>query len=173
MSALVIYESMFGNNRDLAVAISEGIATRMEVTTVEVGVAPVEVPEGVTLLVVGGPTHAFGMTRPNSRRDAAKQAAPAPIVSARIGIREWLQEARVPSVLDAAAWDTRVERPAFLKLIDRSAEGMVKGLRRLGCSVVASPQHFAVEGTKGPLVAGEVEHARRWGEQLAGLVTSN
>lgn len=172
MSALVIFESMFGNNRDLAAAIAEGIAPRMEVTTSEVGVAPVEVPLPVSLLVVGGPTHGFGMSRPSTRRDAARQAAPEAVISGTIGIREWLEEAQVQSVLFAAAWDTRVERPAFLKLIDRSAEGMAKGLGRLGCTLVVRPQHFAVEGTKGPLRAGEMERARRWGGEVAEAATA-
>lgn len=172
MTALVIFESMFGNNRALAEAIAQGIAPQRSATVVEVGSAPTSIDAAVTLLVVGGPTHGFGMTRPSTRRDAAKQAT-GPLVSTGIGVREWLQAASVPAGIAAAAWDTRVERPAFLKLIDRSAEGMAKGLKRLGCRLVLPPQHFAVQGVQGPLGPNELERARRWGEQLAQAALGN
>ena len=38
--ALVIYESMYGNTEQIARAIGEGLADRMQVEVVEVGVAP-------------------------------------------------------------------------------------------------------------------------------------
>ena len=72
--ALVVYESMFGNTQTIAVAVADGLSVRMTVDLVEVGAAPSAVAADVDLLVVGGPTHAFGMTRPNTRQDAAKQA---------------------------------------------------------------------------------------------------
>ena len=49
------------------------------------------VPAGVDLLVVGGPTHAHGMTNPDTRRSAAQRAASA-LVPFRTGIREWLEQ---------------------------------------------------------------------------------
>jgi hypothetical protein len=33
--------------------------------------------------------------------------------------------------------------------------------------VVASPEGFIVEGVSGPLLGGEIDRARRWGEELA------
>jgi hypothetical protein len=45
--------------------------------------------------------------------------------------------------------------------------GAEKRLRRLGFRVLARSQSFFVEGTTGPLVRGERERARRWGEELA------
>jgi flavorubredoxin len=36
MRALVVYESMFGNTRNVALAIAEGIGTRMTVEAVEI-----------------------------------------------------------------------------------------------------------------------------------------
>jgi flavodoxin len=38
--ALVIYESMYGNTEQIARAIGEGLADRMQVEVVEVGIAP-------------------------------------------------------------------------------------------------------------------------------------
>src|ERR671924_1273561 len=87
--ALVIFESMFGNTRTIAEAVAEGLSSRFATDLTEVSVAPTRIPEDVSLVVVGGPTHAFGLTRPRTREDAARQAD-APVVSARIGVREWL-----------------------------------------------------------------------------------
>src|SRR5687767_15013357 len=106
MRALVVYESMFGNTETIARAIGEGIEASMHADVVEVGAAPDTVPADVTLLVVGGPTHAFSMSRPTTRRDAAQRVTA--VVSRGRGIREWLAELRsaMPSA-GATTFDTR------------------------------------------------------------------
>jgi hypothetical protein len=134
MAALVVFESMFGNTQQIADAITEGLARHLPVEQAEVGAAPAIVGDDVELLVVGGPTHAFGLSRPGTRQSAAQQTQDG-LVSTGIGLREWL--------------------------------GAEKRLRRLGFRVLARSQSFFVEGTTGPLVRGERERARRWGEELA------
>ena len=47
MRALVVYESMFGNTRDVASAVADGLRTVGDVETVEVGVAPSRPPADV------------------------------------------------------------------------------------------------------------------------------
>jgi flavodoxin len=49
--ALVIYESMYGNTEQIARAIGEGLAERMPVEVVEVGVAPTTLAAEVWSLV--------------------------------------------------------------------------------------------------------------------------
>jgi flavodoxin len=76
MRALIVYESMFGNTRQIAEAVAEGLraghdAAPVEVGLVEVGEAPATVAD-VDLLVVGGPTHALGMSRPETRQSATE-----------------------------------------------------------------------------------------------------
>jgi flavorubredoxin len=73
MRALVIYESMFGNTQQVANAVGDGLARTLPADVVEVGHAQATVPVNVSLLVVGGPTHAFGMSRQKTRADAAGQ----------------------------------------------------------------------------------------------------
>ena len=80
MTTLVVFETMYGRTRDVAQSVaigceSGGAVSAVEVTELVAGDAPGALPDGVALLVVGGPTHAFGMTRPNTRRDAAKYGA--------------------------------------------------------------------------------------------------
>jgi hypothetical protein len=154
---------MFGNTERIAKAIGEGISTKLPVELVEVGSAPPEIGSDVALLVVGGPTHAFGMSRPSTRQDAAKQAQ-GQVVSERLGIREWLEGlGRVASV-PAAAFDTKVKQRWAPGSAARSAQ---KRLDRLGFTRAEAAQNFYVTGTPGPLLEGEVDRARRWGERLA------
>src|SRR5512139_1244290 len=90
--ALVVYESMFGNTEGVARAVADGLRGHLDVDVVEVAKAPSPLGEDVDLVVVGGPTHAFSMTRQNTREDAVRQGAQAG--SAAYGIREWIDHLR-------------------------------------------------------------------------------
>jgi hypothetical protein len=165
--ALVVFESMFGNTRKIAEAIAEGLRTGMAADLAEVGSAPVVLDPEVDLLVVGGPTHAFSMSRQSTRADAGRQGADEP-AAAGIGLREWVEQvaaggARPP----VAAFDTKVIRP---RLPGSAARAARNSLRRAGFRPVAPAENFYVHGTPGPLVDGEPARARAWGEQLAKTV---
>jgi hypothetical protein len=184
--ALVVFESMFGNTEVIARAIAEGLAAAAAgagglaadaadaagatVEVVEVGAAPAAIPAGVDLLVVGGPTHAHGMSKPESRADSARRAGDR-LVSRGIGIREWLKTLRGGSAtVAAAAFDTRIKGPGIVW--GSAAKGADKQLRSLGLRPVAGPESFLVDGPTGPLfdrlVDGETDRARAWGGTLAG-----
>ncbi len=165
MRALLIYESMFGDTKAIADAISLGLSSRMTVEMVEVGVAPTEVDAAVDLLVVGGPTHAFGMSRPWTRQDADRQA-PGKTISTLRGLREWLDSADLPTGLAAAAFDTRMGR-LLSGSAGRAAE---KVLHRKGCRIAEPAADFFVTGTQGPLRDGELARAGAWGASLAAAV---
>jgi len=171
MHALVVFESMYGNTRAIAEAIAAGLSTRVPVEVREVGVAPDTIDAEVSLLVVGGPTHAHGMSKPASRQSAASRAdTERGIESTSTGLGEWRAGlAMAPSNLAVAAFDTRIKGPAILwGSAAKSAEGQ---LRKAGAHVVTPSQSFFISGPRGPvyeaLAAGELDRARRWGEQLA------
>jgi hypothetical protein len=161
MKALVIYESMFGNTEAVARAVAEGLSGRFEVTVADVRTAPPA--QGTDLIVVGGPTHAFGMSRPATRQDAARQGAAG---DATTGVREWLSAAAQLAGVPAAAFDTRVDKP----LVGSAARKAHRALHRLGCRMVVPAESFFVTGTPGPLADGEQQRARRWGEAVAASV---
>jgi hypothetical protein len=172
--ALVVYESMFGNTRDVAQAVADGIGTAMAVDLVEVSKAPTSIPADVALLVVGGPTHAHGMTKPESREDSARRAGDR-LVSHGIGVREWLERLAPPTgTIGAAAFDTRIKGPRLLW--GSAAEAVGKRLRALGFREIASPEDFLVGGPTGPmfdrLIPGEVERAGAWGARLGAEVAA-
>jgi hypothetical protein len=165
MRALVVYESMFGNTREVASAIARGLSGRMEVDLVEVGEAPTSV--SADLVVAGGPTHAFSMSRFNTRRSAAEQAAGRELVSRGQGLREWLDEAG-PGLrgTPVTTFDTKIMK---VPLPGSAAKAAQKRLRRFGARMVSPAHHFNVLGTTGPLGDGEVTRAREWGAELADL----
>ena len=166
MRALVVFESMFGNTQAIAEAVADGLATCMEVDLAEVGTAADVVRDDIDLLLVGGPTHAFGLSRPKTRRDAVDRSRRG-VVSAGVGLREWLDSLRdVPRGTAAAAFDTRADKPRLPGAASRAAH---KRLLRLGFRVVAPPQSFYVAGMTGPLVAGEEDRARQWAERLGSV----
>lgn len=165
--ALVVYESMFGNTQKVAEAIGAGLATSLEVEVVEVGEAPVEPGPDVTLVVAGGPTHAFGMTREATRADAIELGAEHG--AREFGLREWID--RLPTRRGGpslATFDTRTtgrrRRPGSAA---RAAE---RAARRHGYDAAAPAESFFVADTDGPLVPGELERATDWGRDLIALV---
>jgi Flavodoxin len=163
-SALVVYESILGNTQAVARAVAEGLGRTRPVTVTEVSRAPETLPPDVGLLVVGGPTHAFGLSRPETRRDAAAEATD-PVVSQGRGLREWL-DALEPSGagVRTAAFDTRVLKP---RVPGSAAKKARKRLRSKGFADLVDPESFYVHGKAGPLAEGELDRARAWGADLA------
>lgn len=96
MSVVVVFESLFGNTATVARAVATGIRSVLDatedVTLVDVGKAPRVLGDDVGLLVVGGPTHAFGMTRPGTREDARRRIGAATIRA--IGPDSWSSAGR-------------------------------------------------------------------------------
>ena len=85
MKTLIVHESLFGNTKAVADAIERGLVRGTEpgeVGTMRSDEAPGVIPEDVGLLIVGGPTHAFSMTRESTRKDAETKGADAHVGSA-------------------------------------------------------------------------------------------
>lgn len=166
LNALVVYESMFGSTQRIAHAVADGLRIGMGVRELEVSSAPSTLPRGLDLLVVAGPTHAFGLSRPSTRAAAAEQAH-GPLVSQGFGVREWLAELTPTIGCSAAAVDTR-SGPHHIP--GSAARGIETRLRHLSYRMVTPAESFWVSKEQGALIAGEEERARRWGADLAGLV---
>jgi hypothetical protein len=160
--ALVVYESVLGNTQAVAKAIAEGLGETRPVTVREVADAPDVIPPDVGLLVVGGPTHAFGMSRPETRADAAREA-PEQVVSTGRGIREWVEALAAGSGTPTVTFDTRVEKP---HLPGSAAKKARKQLAHKGFPEFEEPHSFHVHGKTGPLADDELTRARSWGRQL-------
>ncbi|GAB3040069.1 flavodoxin [Nocardioides flavus (ex Wang et al. 2016)] len=168
MSVLVVHESHFGNSRAVAEAvgagITDGVGADGGVVVVDVTEAPDALPDDLDLLVVGGPTHAFSMSRAATRHDALSQGAE-PGHEAR-GIREWLAAVAPSGVRpDVATFDTRVTKVRRLPGSAARAAGRSVAKHHLGTLVDSAS--FFVEDSPGPLAPGELDRARAWGRRLA------
>jgi hypothetical protein len=160
VTAWIVVESMFGNTRAIAEDIADVLRPRIPVEVCAVAQAEVTPPDDLSLLVVAGPTHAFGMSRHKTREDAKQRGSQA---EAEMGIRDWLEAAAIPCGVPAAAFDTRVDK----KFVPGSAaNAATRRLRRLGCIVIAQPCSFFVHDIQGPLRAGEHERAQHYAEDM-------
>jgi flavodoxin len=146
MNSIVIYASHFGNTRAIAEAIAEGLRTHGTVTLIAVEEAPVTLPPGTDLIVMGGPTEVHRMTTPAAEFfDRMTQGA--------------------LSSVAAAAFDTRLRQQRWLT--GSVANGIARKLRHRGARVVTDPESFFVEGAPATLLPGEIERARAWSVMLA------
>ena len=159
MRALVVHESMFGNTRRVAEAVAAGLRSRLEVVLASADEAP-SILDGYDLVAVGGPTHAFGMSRASTRADAVERGATEPI---GLGIREWV-DVLAGTVPAAITFDTRVRRP---RVPGSAARAVGRALRHHGATLLAPPTTFWVDDVEGPLLPGEEDRARQWGVQVA------
>lgn len=173
MRAVVVYESMYGNTHRVAEAIGAGLrAEYEEVVVVPVQAATAEVVGAAHLIVVGGPTHAHGMSRPTTRKaavDAAHEPENELILDEAAdgpGVREWL-DALGTIPVKAAAFDTRIHIPSLVS--GRASHGISKALSRHGAAEICSPESFFVS-KQNELEPGEERRAHRWGELLAGKI---
>ncbi|HEX5969329.1 MAG TPA: flavodoxin/nitric oxide synthase [Intrasporangium sp.] len=163
MKTLIVHESLFGNTKAVADAIKRGLtrgSERDEVRTMRSDEAPDTIPEDVSLLIVGGPTHAFSMTRESTRKDAETKGA---VEHVRLGIREWIESVVPRPELPVISFDTRVK----VRLLPGSAaKAAAKALRARGFRRAEHGETFWVEDTDGPLKDGELERAEEWGHEL-------
>lgn len=169
MTAVVIYESMFGATRQVAEAIGRGIGRQHEVVVVSIHDVTSEMVGKADLVVVGGPTHLHSLSRPSSRK-AAAEAANKPHSGITLeqgadgpGIREWLPTVTVTGT-HVAAFDTRIHGPQVFT--GRASRRINRLLQRQGAHPISAPQSFLVSKDN-TLDAGELERAQDWGVQLA------
>ena len=170
MKILVVYESSYGNTHLIADAIGEGLGTAADVEVVPVAKASKERVERADLVVVGGPTHAHGLSREQTRKvaaDAARRPDSQLALDADAegaGLREWFTGLGSLTA-SAAAFDTRVDAPALLT--GRASKGISHQFRRHGLREIAEPMSFLVTKAN-KLAIGQLAAAYQWGEMLAG-----
>ena len=172
MHTLVLYESLYGNTHTVAKAIAEGAYASGAVTLVPVRDATPDLVVWADFVIVGGPTHAHGMSTRASRRNGIA-AARRPDGWSEIaldpsaegpGVRDWLDGVGDANGKAAVAYDTRVLGPSVLT--GRASVAIDKALRAHGFRVVANPESFMLD-THQRLRFGEVDRARKWGARIA------
>ena len=155
MRTLVIYDSFFGNTEQIAQAISQALSSPEKVGLFRVSNVRPEHLTGVELLVVGSPTRGFRPTE---------------------GIRDFLKgiSSKGLAGVRVAAFDTRLAtsdiKSAVLRMLVNiggyAAKPIAGRLKKKGGELIMPPEGFFVEGTEGPLKAGELERAADWARQI-------
>lgn len=144
MFALVVYDSVHGNTKSIAEAISAAVAGRSATRTVgEVSEAELE---SLDLLFIGAPTHGGQPSEP---------------------MRRFL--GRMPATMlhgtKVAVFDTRLTAK-LLRVFGYAAPKIAEGMRAKGAILVGSPEGFFVSGRRGPLKEGERERAAEWARSV-------
>ena len=166
---------MYGNTHLVADAVADGLRSvdGVDAEVVAVAQASADVLTGADMVVVGGPTHVHGMSRPSTRHAAAEDAQKAdrdlelePDAEGE-GLREWFDSVGPLPPL-TAAFDTRLDAPVVIT--GRASKGIAKRLRRHGSEVLDEPRSFLVTKDN-HLEEHEVEEARSWGRRLGVAAT--
>lgn len=168
MKVVIVFESMFGNTEAFAADVMAGLVdVGADVVLADVASGAGPTLRGCDLLVLAAPTHAFTLSRPESRAEAITKGARPDHASS--GLREWLP--RLENVLPVtsprpavAVFDTRVAKVRHLP--GSAARSAARTLTKANFDVVDRAS-FYVEGIIGPVSPGEHERARAWGRGLA------
>jgi hypothetical protein len=169
MQAFVVYESMYGNTAKIAEAIGRGLTDAGLTVLVEpFNHVPPEQVVDADLLVVGGPTHAHGMsheaTRDTARTDdknTYEEPGPEP------GLRQWLHDLPEGAARPAATFDTRLHGPALFT--GSAAKHITSRLEDRGFQIAAEPESFFVTKSN-QLMDGEEARAQVWAADTARLL---
>lgn len=157
MRTLIVVESCFGNTRQIAEAVAEGLREAgADVEVTPAGGAPRDPSHDLVLLAA--PTHNLGLPSAASRAQAGVSTAG----GTNPGLREWLEHAIANPATRLVTIDT-VMAGRFSGSAARAAHKLA---RRRGWAAERGPS-FVVAGREGPPVDGETERARAWGESLA------
>jgi hypothetical protein len=166
MKAIVVYESLWGNTAAVARAIAAGLGPDAKALTTDA--AGEQIVRDADLIVAGAPVLGFALPTDGMRDSVARTeaGAPKPPDLSHPSLRSWLQSLP-PGHGHSAAFETRIWWSP------RGATGDIeRGLERAGYQRAAAGQKFVVKDKYGPLRDGELDRARRWGEELARAVAA-
>lgn len=145
MESLVLYDSCFGNTKMIAELIAEIIKGKVS----KVQDFRSWMLDGISLLIVGCPVHAWRLSKP---------------------ILEFLASLPAGALKgkNVAAFDTRIK----IFFSGSASDKVDRDLTLLGGKSVIAPDKFFVRGKKGPLVEGQLEKARQWAKLILAIASS-
>jgi flavodoxin I len=151
MKALIAYDSKYGNTEKIATMIMDGMKEGgIEVSMKKGDQCTADDFKAADVWVFGSPVHVGGAT------GDAKKALKLALETGASGKK-------------GTAFDTRF---ASAKGGKGAAEKMGEKMAEAGMKIVAEPQWFIVEKTKGPLAAGEEDRAKAMGKKIAEALKS-
>ena len=144
MNILVTYYSVYGNTKKIAEAVASAFETKGTVRLVMMDKLSEADFTQVDLVVAGTPT--IGANIPEAVRPAF------------VNLPQKILQGK-----NTAAFDTSIKWWPKRFTAARRLAGKLTGL---GGKMIIPPMNFYVKGTEGPLLPGEKERARAWGETM-------
>ena len=150
MKTLIVYDSVFGNTEQIALAISNSLGSGESVVTLRVSEIKPEHLTGLGLLIVGSPTRAFKPTK---------------------AIVNFLNKIPSNGLKDVkvSAFDTRISITDvnsrllnLVRLFGYAANPIADKLVKKGGDLIIPPEGFFVKDSEGSLKDGELERAADW-----------
>ncbi len=147
--ALVVYDSVYGNTEKIAKALAKGLGDGgVTADCVRVDVVKLDGLSSYDFLVLGGPTHSMGVSKPMGT------------------FLEQLKSVEGFSGKKAFAFDTK-----YKSMFAGSAGAKIEGkLKSLGLSIVKPHASAIVKGKEGPLEEGAEETFKQLGVELAKMM---
>ena len=151
MKTLIVYDSVFGNTKQIALAMGNSLGSGESVVTLRVNEIKPEHLTGLGILIVGSPTRAFKPTK---------------------AISNFLN--KIPSNglkgVKVLAFDTRMSTAdvnsrllnTLVKVFGYAAKPISNKLVKKGGSLIVPSEGFFVKESEGPLKDGEIERAAEW-----------
>jgi len=144
MKAIVLFDSGFGNTKQIAEAISKELGVGSKAVKVsDFNIA--ELSE-IELFVVGSPIIGW---KPSEKMGVFLSE-----------LKEYVLKGK-----KAASFDTRVR----LFIHGDAASKISQALMNAGAEIIAPSEFFYVSGKEGPLLDGEIEKAKKWAKSIREL----
>lgn len=154
MKTLIVYDSFFGNTRQIAETIYNALDSKDNVRITQASDVEPGQLAGLEFLIVGSPTRKFKPTE---------------------AITKFLNNIPANSLKEVKvlAFDTRISTKdinsrvlnTFVKIFGYAAEPIGDKLKQEGGELLLPPEGFIVKDSEGPLKEGELERAANWLKQ--------
>ncbi len=147
--AIVVYDTIYGNTEKVAKALASGMSEKgVQADSISVQKVDINRLKEYDLLAIGGPTHAFGISKPMK------------------GFLEKLKKVEEVKGKKAFAFDTRMK----IRIAGSAAKKIEKKLTKLRMNIVRSSSSAFVLGSEGPLEEGTEERFRQIAGEIANLI---
>ena len=151
MKILIVYDSYFGNTKQVAEAIGNALSSQGSVEICRVCDVALDQLTGVSLLIVGSPTRAFRATK---KINAFLDSIP---TGSLLGVKVLAFDTRVC----VAEVQSRLLN-ALVALYGYAAKPIADKFKQKGGELLLPPEGFFVSDSEGPLKQDELQRARDW-----------
>lgn len=147
--AIVIYDTIYGNTEKVAKALASGMSEQgVQADSIGVGKVDINRLKEYDLLAIGGPTHAFGISKPMK------------------GFLKKLKNVEEVKGKKAFAFDTRMK----IRIAGSAAKKIEKELKKLRMNIVRSSSSAIVLGSEGPLEEGTEDKFKQIAGEIVKLI---